>query len=57
MTLASILILTGITCLVVGLCLPLVYGVRTRLAGRRTGSHARARLVGATGVFSGMGSR
>lgn len=57
MTLASILILTGIACLAVGLCLPLVYGVRMRLASRRNGLPARTRLVGATGVFSGMGPR
>ena len=55
MTLASILILTGIVCLVAGLFLPVVYGVRMRLASRRHGPHARARLVGATGAISGMG--
>jgi hypothetical protein len=55
MTLASILILTGIVCLIAGLALPVLYALRIRLAGRR--APARARLVGATGAMSGFGSR
>lgn len=58
MTLASILMLTGIVCLVAGGLLPVVYGVRMRLEGRRRHApNARARLVGATGAISGMGPR
>lgn len=55
MTLATILILTGIVCLMAAVALPVVYGLRLRLAGRR--APARARLVGATGAIGGMGSR
>ena len=54
MTLASILILTGIVCLVAGACLPVVYAVRTRLAARRHAPQTRGRLVGAV---SGAGPR
>ena len=57
MTLASILILTGIVCLIAGAALPVLYAVRIRLAGRRRAPHSRARLVGATGAVSGMGPR
>jgi hypothetical protein len=57
MTLASILILSGIVCLVMGAALPLVYGLRMRLAHRRRTPHARARIVGATGAIGGVGPR
>jgi hypothetical protein len=54
MELASILIVAGIVCLVAGLSLPLVYGLRTWVRNRAEAPRSRARLVGATGV---MGSR
>ena len=57
MTLASILILTGIACLIAGACLPIVYALRTRLEGGRRAPRTRARLVGATGAVGGMGQR
>ena len=57
MTLASILILTGIVCLVIGLLLPAAYAVRMWIEARRHAPHRRARLVGATGAISGMGPR
>lgn len=56
MELASILILTGIVCLVAGLALPVLYAVRMRLTARQT-MPARVRLIGATGAVGGMGPR
>jgi hypothetical protein len=57
MELASILILTGIVCLAAGLCLPLLYALRIWVQSRSHAPQARARLAGATGAVSGMGSR
>jgi len=57
MELASILILTGIVCLIAGLSLPLLYALRIWVESRSHAPHARARLVGATGAVSGMGQR
>ena len=56
MTLATLLIFTGIACLVTGLALPALYALRMRLVARQVPA-ARARLVGATGAVSGMGPR
>jgi len=50
MELASILIFTGIVCLVAGLSLPALYALRIWVQARSQMPHARARLVGATGV-------
>ena len=52
MTLASILILTGIVCLVAGASLPVVYAVRTRLSARRHAPQTHGRLVEAVGAAS-----
>ena len=52
MELASILILTGVVCLIAGLSLPLLYGLRMWIEARSQMPHARARLVGATGAVS-----